>query len=257
MSPSRPPNPARARALTTAFAITTVTACALGGLTPAVAAPAASVEPLSQLAAATTTSGVVKAAAATREISNDTAGKTLALTDGELRMVVAYDRRAVVTSFTQGGTELLAGGMSSSVVLDASGTTLDSGALTADPRVKVSGTNVDLTFTMASDEVRIDETWSFKLANDGIELRVARDYDWADGATQVIRHNGQLDIAWARVWDNIRRPADGGNIPIGNAYTGHDGFFLTETNDRYGVEQGAFVLLAAEGERALAVDAES
>src|SRR5215204_2642843 len=118
MSPSRPPTPARVRALTTAFAVTTVTAFALGGLAPADAAPAASVEPLSQHAAATT-SGVVEAAAVTREISNDAATKTLTLTDAGLRMVVKYDGRAVVTSFTQGGTELLADGMSSSVVLDA------------------------------------------------------------------------------------------------------------------------------------------
>src|SRR5215204_5921958 len=133
MSPSRPPTPARVRALTTAFAVTTVTAFALGGLAPADAAPAASVEPLSQRAAAAPTNGVVNAAAVTREIANDAATKTLTLTDGELRMVVKYDGRAVVTSFSQGGTELLADGMSSSVVLDASGTTLDSGTLNADP----------------------------------------------------------------------------------------------------------------------------
>ena len=254
MSPSRPPTPARMRALTTTLAVTAVTACALsGGLVTATAAPAASVDALSPA----TANGVAKAAATTREIVRDSAAKTVTLTVGDLRMVVSYSGRAVVSSFTQGGTELLADGMSSSVTLDASGTTLDSGALAADPTVKVSGTNLDLEFTMASDEVRIDETWSFDLANDSIELRVARDYDWTEGATRVIRHNGQLDIAWARVWDNIRRPADGGNIPIGNAYTGHDGFFLTEEHDRYGVEQGRFVLLAEAGKRALAVDAES
>ena len=98
----------------------------------------------------------------------------------------------------------------------------------------------------------IDETWSFDIVIDGIDLEVARDYDWADGVTPAIAHNGQLAIGWARVWDNIRRPGDGGNLPIGNAYTGHDGFYLNQPNDRYGVEQSAFVLLA-EGRHALAV----
>ena len=153
-------------------------------------------------------------------------------------MVVAYGGRAAVTSFTLGGTELLADGMYSTALLGASGSELDSRTLDGRPEREGHGRSVDLTFTMQSDEVTIDETWSFELAIGGIDLEVARDYDWADGATPEIRHNGQLDIGWARVWDNIRRPAGRRQLPIGNAYTGHDGFFLSQPNDRYGVEQG-------------------
>ncbi len=255
MIPSRPPRPARRRrALTTAIGAAAVAAATVaGGLVPAQAEPfdaTAAAASAPRLTATTT-------AAAARSITHDQVAKTVTLTDGDLRMVVSYGGRAVVSSFTLGGTELLADGISSSLVLDASGTELDSRQLAADPTVKVHGNAVDLAFTLSSDEVRVDETWSFDLRNDGIDLQVDRRYDWADGAAPVIRHNGQLDIAWARVWDNIRRPADGGNLPIGNAYTGHDGFFLNQANDRYGVEQGQFVLLRNDGEQALAVDAAS
>jgi F5/8 type C domain len=241
MTPSRSPQPARRRrALTTAIATAAIAASTVaGGLVPAYGEPAG------------------PATAPEPDIAHDQAAKTLTLTDGGLRMVVAYGGRAAVTSFTLDGTELLADGMYSTALLAASGTELDSRTLAADPTVKVHGNAVDLAFTLESDEVTIDETWSFDLGVGGIDLEVARDYDWADGATPEIRHNGQLEIGWARVWDNIRRPQDGGNLPIGNAYTGHDGFFLSQPNDRYGVEQSEFVLLADAGEQALAVNADS
>ncbi|GAA1929789.1 hypothetical protein GCM10009775_22340 [Microbacterium aoyamense] len=192
-----------------------------------------------------------------RTVAHDKAARQLTLTDGDLRMVVDYAGAARVTSFTQGGVELLADGMYSTAEIAGSGAVLDSRTLAADPTVKVRGKKVDLTFEMANDELAIDETWSFSLSKGDIDLDVDRTYDWAGDAAPSLAHNGQLEIGWARVWDNIRRPGDGGNIPIGNTYAGTDGFYLNEPNDRYGVEQSAFVMLANEGERALAVDATS
>src|SRR5690349_1054481 len=185
MSPSRPPRPARRRrALTTAIGAAAVAAATVaGGLVPAQA------EPFDAAAAAASAPRftATTSAATARSITHDQVAKTVTLTDGDLRMVVSYGGRAVVSSFTLGGTELLADGISSSLVLDASGTELDSRQLADDPTVKVHGKAVDLAFTLASDEVRVDETWSFDLRNDGIDLQVDRRYDWADGATPVIR----------------------------------------------------------------------
>jgi hypothetical protein len=193
-----------------------------------------------------------------RSVVQDAAAKTVTMTGGDLRLVLSYEAGASVSSLQLGGLELLAaGGIASTAELDETGTVLDSRSLPADPRVKVRGHKVDVEFTLAADGLEIDETWSFDVGKADVDLEVDRRYDWGDGASHPLRHNGQLDIAWARVWDNVRRPQDGGNLPIGNAYTGHDGFFLSEPNDRYGVEQSQFVLLANEGQHALAVNAEA
>ena len=191
------------------------------------------------------------------DIHHDQSAKQVTIAEGNLRMVVDYDGGAHVVSFTQGGTELLADGIYSTTQIAGSGARLDSRALEPDPAVKVRGTSVDLTFSMGNAELHVDETWSFDVRHGDIGLTVDRHYDWADGSTPALAHNGQLAFGWARVWDNIRRPGDGGNIPIGNAYTGDDGFYLNEPNDRYGVEQSSFVMLADEGKLALAVEATS
>lgn len=235
MTLNRPRTAARSVAAIAAAAA--LTATGVTGLNPAHAAP------------------VAASSGNHRTIDHDKAAKRLTLTDGDLRMVVDYDRGAHVTSFAQGGVELLADGMYSTAEISGSGASLDSRTLAADPTVKVGGKSVDLTFEMADAELTIDETWSFSLNKGDIDLDVDRTYDWADGVTPTLAHNGQLEIGWARVWDNIRRPGDGGNIPIGNAYAGKDGFYLNEPNDRYGVEQSEFVMLANEGKRAMAVEA--
>lgn len=246
MTPSRPSRPARrARAPLALGAAAVVAALAAGGVVPAAAVADAARAP-----AAT-------AADARGDVVHDRAARTVTLTSGDLRMTVAYDGRAEVTSFTQRGTELLAGGIASTATVDATGEELDSRSLATDPDVTVRAATVELAFTMASESLTVDETWTFDVGADDLGLRVDRRYRWADGVEPVLRHNGQLDIAWARVWDNIRRPADGGNLPIGNDYTGDDGFFLTEPEDRYGVEQSRFVLLEGDDRRALAVDATS
>lgn len=192
-----------------------------------------------------------------RRIDHDRRDGVVTLTNGDLRMVVDYRDGARVTSFTQDGTELLADGIYSTAEIAGSGAVLDSRTTASDARVKVRGKSLEVSFEMANDELTIDEIWSFDLARGEIEIDVDRRYDWARGVTPALSHNGQLEIGWARVWDNIRRPGDGGNIPIGNAYTGADGFYMNEVNDRYGVEQSNFVMLAADGERALAVEATS
>src|SRR5690349_15726298 len=119
MTPSRSPRSARRRrALTTAIAAAGIAASiGAGGLAPAFGEPAAA----------------ASGPAPTRDISNDPAAKRLTLTDGGLRMVVAYGGGAAITSLTLDGTELLADGISSTVQLAASGTELDSRTLAADP----------------------------------------------------------------------------------------------------------------------------
>jgi hypothetical protein len=238
MKPSRP-RPAPRRRLAATVAALAAASTAVAGLTPASAVPSEG------------------QGGSHPAISHDAAAKQLTISDGDLRMVVDYESRAHIVSFTQRGTELLADGIYSMAEIAGSGARLDSRTLAADPAVKVRGNSVDLSFSMIDDELQIDETWSFDTRHGDIDLEVDRRYDWADGVTPTLAHNGQLTFGWARIWDNIRRPGDGGNIPIGNAYTGHDGFYLNEPNDRYGVEQSSFVMLAAEGTHALAVEATS
>lgn len=190
-------------------------------------------------------------------VTRDTAAKTIALTDGSLRMVLSYDGAARVSSFTDGSTQLLNAGLYSTAQLDVDGSTLDSRHLSADPDVTVRGDTVRVSFTMANADVQIAESWKFELGHDGINLTTSRTYDWLETSNTAIRHNGQLEIGWARVWDDIRRPEDGGDLPIGNKYAGTNHFFLSQADDRYGVEEGQFVLLSNDRKQAVAVTASS
>ena len=83
---------------------------------------------------------------------------------------------------------------------------------------------------MGNADLKLTETWTFRLVPGAIQLHVDRTYDWLSTTDLTVRHNGMLSIGWARVWDNIRRPADGGDLPIGNAYTGSDNFYLSQPN---------------------------
>jgi hypothetical protein len=189
-------------------------------------------------------------AATTAGVEQNRAAKTITLTGGDLRLVFAYDKQATVSSLKLKGTELVQAGMSSTAHT-SDGAAVDSRKLSADPAVKVSGKTVTVTFPMTDGALNITETWKFTTDRTGVDLDVRRTY----GSATTIDHNGQLRIGWARVWDNIRRPADGGNLPIGNAYTGRNNFFLSQPNDRYGVEQDDFVLLANAQKAALSVAA--
>lgn len=236
---SRPPIPRKALA-----GITVAALAVTGSVAATVAPPAAP-------------SAYAAAAQGEHTVVDDADTRTVTITAGDLRAVLSYGSGASVTSLQLNGVELLSEGIASTLELDETGTVLDSRSLTTPPTIKVRGHEVDVHFTMAADGLKVAETWSFDASKGNLGLTVDRRYDWADGGAHALRHNGQLDIAWARVWDNIRRPQDGGNLPIGNAYTGKDGFFLSQPNDRYGVEQSRFVMLANDGQRALSVSAET
>jgi hypothetical protein len=217
------------------------------------------VVPLALLASALGAAGFSQPARAdaAETIVNDPVARTVTMTDGDLRMVYDYNGRSVVTSFTEGSTELLNAGMYSAVQLDADGSVLDSRTLTADPAVIVHGNVATASFTMSNATLELHETWSFILTAHGIQLHATRTYNWLNTADENVRHNGQLTIGWARVWDNIRRPDDGGDLPIGNDYTGANNFFLSKVNDRYGVEEASFVMLRNASRQALDVRAGS
>ncbi|GAA5189832.1 hypothetical protein GCM10023322_43450 [Rugosimonospora acidiphila] len=195
--------------------------------------------------------------AAPASITLNRSNSTLTLRNHNLSMVYDYDHQAVVSSLALGNTQLLDAGMYSTAILDGDGSTLSSKTLAASPSVKVHGHTVTTSFTMANDAVSLRETWTFTLTNDTIRLGVQRTYDWLDTTNTSVRHNGMLSIGWGRVWDNVRRPADGGDLPIGNAYTGENNFFLSEPNDRYGVEESDFVMLKNSTKQALDVSASS
>lgn len=190
-------------------------------------------------------------------VASDVATKTVTLRDGTMSMVLSYDGGARVTSLKTEGTELLKSGIYSTAQLDIDGSVLDSRAAAADGTVTTTGNSATVAFTMADADVTVDEKWTFALGPDGIDVTSTRSYHWLETTNTRIRHNGQLETGWARVWDDIRRPEDGGVIPIGNAYTGANNFFLSKPKDRYGVEEGQFVFLSNDRRQGLAVSATS
>ncbi|TIC79271.1 discoidin domain-containing protein [Nocardioides sp. GY 10127] len=178
------------------------------------------------------------------------------MTSPRLSMVLDTDHRALVSSLRIDGVEVLDAGMFSALQV-ADGDGLDSRHLDTSPAVSVHGATVSTSFTQSDDDVSVAETWKFVVTRASIKLHVERVYTWADGAARTVDHNGQLTIGWARTWDAIRRPDDGGTIPLGNDYTGKNGFYLNDPTDRYGVEESRFVMLRQAGGLALGVDATS
>lgn len=197
------------------------------------------------------------AAGAPARVTQDRAAKTVTIADGEETMRLAYGTGVSVDSFTLNGTQLLNAGITSEAKIDATGDELSSTTPAAAPVVAVRGDRVTASFVMSDSAVSIDETWTFDAAPTGIALSSTRTYHWAETTDTQIVHNGDLEIGWARIWSNIRRPQDGGDIPLGNAYTGENGFFLNEPNERYGVEESQFVMLDNGTKQALDVDASS
>jgi len=180
--------------------------------------------------------------------------QVLASADG-VDLVVDYSDGVRVSSLMLNGSEVLDDGAWSALEPDGSAA-LDSRTVT-DASVAAADGSAIVTFAMANDAVTVTETWTLTADSDGVDLETAREYDWADESGGTIVHNGQLQLDWSRVFDNIRRPGDGGNIPIGNDYAGSEGFFLNKENDRYGVELSDVVLLSQKLDAGLAVTATS
>lgn len=190
-------------------------------------------------------------------VTKDATAKTVTLRDGTMSMVLSYAGGARVTSLKDEDTELLNAGIYSTAQLDVDGSTLDSRTATGDGTVATTGNKATVSFSMTNSDVDIEEKWTFALGPDGIDVSSTRSYHWLETGNTSIRHNGQLETGWARVWDDIRRPEDGGDLPIGNAYTGTNNFFLSKPNDRYGVEEGQFVFLSNDRKQGLAVSTSS
>lgn len=207
--------------------------------------------------AALTITPAAAQAAPQAQIVNNPAAKTVTMTGGDFRLTYDYDQESEVTSFLMGGTQLLNAGVYSTVQLDSDGSVLDSRTLTTNPTVRVVGNNVTASFVMSNSTLSVAEQWNFVVTQKNVQLKVERTYDWLDTANLNVRHNGMLTFGWARVWDNIRRPQDGGDLPIGNAYAGTNNFFLSQVNDRYGVEESDFVMLKNSTHQALDVNATS
>jgi hypothetical protein len=157
-----------------------------------------------------------------RSIVHDVANRTVTMRSGGLSMVFDYATGARLTSLSVDGVERLAGpeAPSTSVVRLADGSTLSSADLDAPPRVEVTDSRVVAEFAMSAADVTVRERWIFTVRGGGISQRIERTYLNAGDAESVIRvvHSGQPQMVWARdAWDNVRKPADGGTLPVGGA----------------------------------------
>lgn len=198
------------------------------------------------------------AASAESNISCDQANKTITINDGRLSLTVDYNKKAVIRSLKLDSTELLGtDGICSSMVLDADTSKISSETLENSPSVTLEGNNARIDFTMGNSKLSVNEEWGFTVADKNIALKVTRSYNWAVSTDTRISHSGMLEFNWQRIWDNIRRPDDGGNIPIGNSYVGKNGMYLNVKGERTGLEQGNLVFLDHDKSMALKVSASS
>lgn len=191
-------------------------------------------------------------------VSCDQTAKTVTIKNSRLALVLDFNKKAVIRSLKFDSKELLGvDGICSSVVLDSDSNILSSKKLENTPIVTINGDNAKIDFTMGNSKLSINEEWRFTATEKNISLNVTRSYDWLDSTDTKIRHNGMLEFNFRRIWDNIRRPDDGGNISLGNSYVGKNGMYLNIKGERTGVEQGDFVLLNNDDSHALKVNTSS
>ena len=176
-------------------------------------------------------------------ITHDAGSQQIIASANGVDLVIDYSDGVRVSSLTLNGSAALDDGAWSALEPEGSAA-LDSRSA-ADATVEVDDGSAAVSFTMANDALAVAETWTITAdALSGVDLTTDRTYDWTEESGGTVVHNGQLRLDWSRVFDNIRRPGDGGNIPIGNDYAGSEGFFLNQENDRYGVELSDVVLLS-------------
>lgn len=188
-------------------------------------------------------------------ITHDAGSQQIIASANGVDLVIDYSDGVRVSSLTLNGSAALDDGAWSALEPEGSAA-LDSRSA-ADATVEVDDGSAAVSFTMANDALAVAETWTITADVSGVDLTTDRTYDWTEESGGTVVHNGQLRLDWSRVFDNIRRPGDGGNIPIGNDYAGSEGFFLNQENDRYGVELSDVVLLSQELDAGLAVTATS
>lgn len=148
-----------------------------------------------------------------------TGPQQVTLKAGTIRMSLDFTNGAKIASLKVGGVEKLAAAGSGSIVqLDADGSVLSSAFTDGPPRVHVSRKEVRADFTMSNERLAVDETWRFRLRGDAITQAVRRTYRWTTSApaNRSIRHSAQPQMVWSTdAWDYIRKPEDGGTIPVG------------------------------------------
>jgi len=206
--------------------------------------------------AALTTPTAVFAADDGPGLDQNPGAETISAHSGNVSLVIDYSEGVRVSELTLDGHQTLDDGAWSSLK-PASAAPLNSRMTAGAPQVTVRDEAAEVSFVMTNEQLSVTETWTITADGDGLALTTDRIYDWVDDSGGTVTHNGQLTFDWSRIFDNIRRPGDGGNIPIGNDYAGKEGFFLNQKNDRYGVEQANFVLLSQALDAGLSVSATS
>lgn len=207
-----------------------------------------------------------------RRVEHRPAAKEIVLAAAELQMTFSYDQRAVVTSLIVGGRERLAvtaAPLASVVSRAGQDQVLTSERLEKDPLVGCHGNTATADFLMRDTELEVAERWTFAADATAVRLRVERRYRWLGSDLRSIFESGQPRVSWARdAWDNVRKIGDGGNVPVwgeelrraatvrlaNGARAFPTGLSLETAGNRYGVEQGDFVLLNRADRTALRVE---
>lgn len=192
-------------------------------------------------------------------ILHDPLRRRVTMTARDLVLVFDYRDRAALTSLRVSGVEKLASGQPAGIsyLQCSDGSVVSSESLTSPPVVSVGSAGLTARFAMGNDAVSVAETWTFHVDPDGITQRTDRTYHWRT-ADHAVRSMGQPRLRWAvNAWDTVRKPEDGGSIPVwGDALRRAarvrlqngkpafpTGLALETGGNRYGIEQGSFVLL--------------
>jgi len=144
----------------------------------------------------------------------DTTAKSFTVDSGRVAIKVDYASGVVVSRLTVDDGNVLDPAVPS-VGTRITPTGLASVDAAAADSVNVTTTTkgISASFELPFDGGTVTESWLFVPVGDSVTWTVDRDYD-LDAPTSLATETGVLLFA-EEAWQNVRRPLDGGNIPVG------------------------------------------
>lgn len=182
--------------------------------------------------------------------TNDTSAGTATLSVGDLSLTVAYKGGVRISAMSLKGRSLLS--IPAFTFVESS-----PGVYIVSNDPAINGTETDTPNGLSIDFTSnvVQETWTFEGSSSGIQWKLHRKNTGT--AAFTLPSQGFPRFVWnADVWDAVRRPADGGSLPLGGLLSPSNTYARAMQSDdhRFVVKQGSFVFLDRGTQSALIVD---
>jgi len=182
--------------------------------------------------------------------THDAAAGSATLTLGDLSMTLNYKGGVRLSALTLKGRSLFA-----SAGISFIETSPGAYVVSADPSINGTATETPTSIAIDFAVGPVKENWTFTGSSSGITWALRRQN--TGSADLTLPSQGFPRFLWnAGAWDAVRKPADGGNLPLGGLLLPSNTYARAMQSDdhRYVARQGSFAFLDRASTSALIVD---